>query len=179
MAARYHFLSEYTLTSDREATWRALVDIAAWPGWWQALKRIDIVQEARGDDGVGAVYRNHVRAPTGYGFVYSTEIAEVDHLRRIDVISSGDIVGRGRFLVADAPSGGTDVSFAWLVETPRWWMNVLAPLARPAFTWNHDKLMTDFGHGLAKASGGELRKVRNTARKPGSPGFYVMPALEG
>ena len=61
-------------------------------------------------------YRNHVRAPTGYGFVYSTEIAEVDRLHRIDVISSGDIVGRGRFLVSDGPSGGKHVSFAWLLR---------------------------------------------------------------
>lgn len=179
MAARYHFLSEYTLTSDREATWRALIDVAAWPGWWQGLKRIDIVREARADGGVGAIYRNHVRAPTGYGFVYSTEIAEVDRLRRIDVISSGDIVGRGRFLVSDGPSGGTNVSFAWLVETPKWWMNLFAPIARPAFTWNHDKLMTDFGRGLAKASGGVLTSVDNIARKPGSPDFYEMPAPGG
>lgn len=177
MATQYHFLSEYTLTSDREAIWAALTAVATWPEWWRALKRIDVVKEATSDDGVGAVYRNHVRAPTGYGFVYSTEIADVDRPSRIDVISSGDIVGRGRFLLSDSASGGTDVSFAWLVETPKWWMNLVAPLARPAFTWNHDKLMTDFGHGLAKASGGELTKVGNSTVKPGSPGFHVMPAI--
>jgi hypothetical protein len=71
------------------------------------------------------------------------------------------------------------VSFAWLVETPKWWMNLFAPIARPAFTWNHDKLMTDFGRGLAKASGGVLTSVGNTARKPGAPGFYEMPDLGG
>jgi hypothetical protein len=179
MAARYHFLSEYSLTSDREAIWAALTAVTAWPEWWRWLKRVDVVKEATADDGVGAIYRNHVRAPTGYGFVYSTEIAELDRLSRIEVISSGDIVGRGRFLVADAPSGGRNVSFAWLVETPKWWMNLFAPIARPAFTWNHDKLMTDFGRGLAKASGGELTSVGNTALRPGGPGFYEMPVLEG
>ena len=179
MAARYHFLSEYSLTSDREATWTKLTAVTEWPAWWRWLKRVDVVKEATSDDGVGAIYRNHVRAPTGYGFVYSTEIAEVDRLRRIDIISSGDIVGRGRFIVSDAEAGGTNVSFAWLVETPKWWMNLLAPIARPAFTWNHDRLMTDFGRGLAKASGGLLTSVGNTTFKPGAPGFYEMPALRG
>ena len=54
-----------------------------------------------------------------------------------------------------------------------------APIARPAFTWNHDKLMTDFGRGLAKASRGVPKSVANTALKPGAPGFYEMPALDG
>lgn len=179
MAARYHFLSSYAMTSDREAVWTALSEVREWPSWWRWLRRIDVVREATSEDGVGSIYRNHVRAPTGYGFVYTTEIAEVDRPRRIDVISSGDIVGRGRFLVSDGPSGGTDVSFAWLVETPKWWMNLLAPIARPAFTWNHDYLMTDFGRGLARASGGELTSVANKALGTREAGFFQMPAADG
>jgi hypothetical protein len=179
MAARYHFLSSYTLTSSPEALWPALMEVRTWPSSWKWLKRIDIVREATAEDGVGAIYRNHVRAKTGYGFVYTTEIAEVDDLRRIDVLSAGDIVGRGRFLLSARPDGGTDVSFAWLVETPKWWMNLLAPIARPAFTWNHDYLMSDFGKGLAHHTGGELTNVRNETLSPGSPGFHVLPAADG
>jgi uncharacterized protein YndB with AHSA1/START domain len=71
MAARYHFLSEYTVTSGREAVWAALTAVPEWPGWWRALRRIDTVREPTSSDGVGAIYRNDVRAPTRYGFVYS------------------------------------------------------------------------------------------------------------
>lgn len=176
MAARYHFISSYSLTSDRDAVWEALIDVREWPTWWQWLQRIDVIREPASEDGVGAIYRNHVRAPTGYGFVYSTEIAAADRPRRIDVISSGDIVGMGRFVASDNVAGGTDLLFYWLVETPKWWMNLLAPLARPAFTWNHDRLMTDFGRGLAKASGGELASVSNRALGTREPGFFQMPA---
>ncbi len=178
MAARYHFLSEYVLTSDREAVWATLSAVEQWPAWWRWLKSLDVVREAGSDDGAGARYLLHTTSPTGYGFSYTTEVAEVDRPRRIDVLSSGDIVGRGRFLLTDAPSGGTEVSYVWLVETPKWWMNLLAPIARRGFTWNHDKLMTDFGRGLAKASGGELTMVHNATLKPAAPGFYEMPALE-
>jgi hypothetical protein len=39
----------------------------------------------------------------------------------------------------------------------------------------HDRLRL----GLAKASGGVLTSVGHTTLKPGAPGFYEMPALEG
>jgi hypothetical protein len=63
----------------------------------------------------------------------------------------------------------------WLVGTPQRWMNLLAPIARPAFNRNHDVLMTDFGKGLARASGGELLSAVNRAISPRDPGFQVMP----
>ena len=179
MAARYHFLSDFTMTSGRDAVWTTLVAVEEWPSWWRWLKRIDVIREATSENGVGAVYRNHISSPTGYSFEFQGEVADVEHLRRIDLVLSGELVGRVRYLVSDDPSGGTNVSYAQLVETPKWWMNLFAPLARRAFTWNHDKLMTDFGRGLAKASGGVLTSVGHTALKPGTPGFYEMPALEG
>jgi hypothetical protein len=58
--------------------------------------------------------------------------------------------------------------------------HLLAPIDRPGFTSNHDKLMTDFGKGLARASGGELVTVRNWTLKPGAPaeGWLSVPSLE-
>jgi Polyketide cyclase / dehydrase and lipid transport len=176
VAARYHFISSFSLSSDRDTVWDALTSVEDWPTWWSWLKRIDVIRESASADGVGAIYRNQVRAPAGYGMAYDTEIGGIDPKRRIDVISSGDIVGRGRFLVSDGGSDGTEVSFLWLVETPKRWMNLLAPIARPAFTWNHDKLMTAFGEGLAATTRGTLTSVENVALRPGSPGFYEMPA---
>jgi len=41
---------------------------------------------------------------------------------------------------------------------------------------NHDRLMTDFGRGWVKASGATLVAVRNEVVRPGTPGFYEMPA---
>ena len=177
LAARYHFLSEFTLTSSREAVWAALVAAEAWPSWWRWLKRLEVVRAATSENGVGAVYRNHIGSPTGYSFTFRVEIADTDRLRRIDMALTGEIDGRIRYLLSEGPSGGTHISYAQLVETPKWWMNLLAPIARPGFTWNHDKLMTDFAKGLAQATGGELVTVRNWTLRPGAAGFYEMPAV--
>jgi len=76
--ARYHFLTEFSLMSEREAVWAALTAIRDWPTWWKSLKRVDLERDGTSDGGVGSIYRLHVRAPAGYGFEYSTETVEVD-----------------------------------------------------------------------------------------------------
>ena len=175
MAARYHFVSEFTFRGDADRIWAALVDVATWPSWWSWLKRIDLLREATAPDGVGAVYRNTIRAPAGYGLVYDTELTAIDRQRRIDVDSRGDLLGKGRFFFRSNPDGTVNVAVAWLVATPKRWMTILAPLARPAFSWNHDHLMTAFGRGLARTTGAELLSVRNTTIAPSDPAFQVMP----
>jgi len=179
MAAQYHFLSEYTIRGDPERVWAALRDVSSWPTWWPWLKRVDLVAQPVTPDGVGATYRNTVRAPAGYGFVYDTKITAIEPMRLIDADSSGDIAGRGRFIVQVRPDASIYLAFAWLVETPKLWMTMLAPIARPAFTWNHDRMMSAFGTGLAHVAGAELVSSRNTTVKPGSPGFHVMPQPQG
>jgi hypothetical protein len=74
--------------------------------------------------------------------------------------------------------GTTYLAFVWLVGTPQRWMSFLAPIARPAFNWNHDQMMTAFGSGLAKTAGANLRSSGNKSIAPGAVGFQVMPELD-
>lgn len=165
-AARYHFVSEYTFEGERQAIWRALVDFEHIGQWWEGLERLDIVRPAAGGDGIGLIYRNYVRAPLGYTFDYSCEVVGVEPLRRLDLLASGELVGRGRFLLADNVDGTLSLAFHWMVETPKVWITLLTPIARPIFTRNHDRMMTSFGAGLARASSATLLSVQNTALKP-------------
>jgi uncharacterized protein YndB with AHSA1/START domain len=179
MTTQYHFVSEYVFRGDPESLWRALGDVEAWPSWWPWLKRVERLRDGIGVEHVGAAYRSTVRAPAGYGFVYSATVVDVERLRRIDLHVAGDIVGRGRFLVGTLPSGELTLSFTWLVSTTKRWMSAVAPMARPMFAWNHDRMMKAFGVGLAEAAGLELRSTRLSALAPGSPGFQVMPDPPG
>lgn len=178
MVAQYHFLSEYTFEGGPERIWTALNDVTSWPSWWSWLKRVDVLREPTVAGEPGAIYRNTVRAPAGYGLTYDTEITAIEPMRRIDLDSRGDLLGRGRFLVRPQADDSTYVSFAWLVGTPKAWMSFLAPIARPAFSWNHDQMMTAFGKGLARTAGAGLRSHANTTIAPGTPGFQVMPELD-
>ncbi len=57
--------------------------------------------------------------------------------------------------------GITRVTYDWHVRTTKPWMNLLAPLARPAFSWNHNKLMTEGGKALAGRLGVKLLTSKN------------------
>lgn len=166
MAARYRFLTEFELSSSPSAVEEALRDVTGWPTWWRWARRIDLLTPEHGV--VGARYRNWISTPLLYGFVYDTEIVEVGNdLIRLDV--SGDLAGSGLFRHRSTPDGGSFLSFEWSVETRKRWMNVLAPLARPVFTWNHHLLMSDFGDGLGRASDGDLLHTRHVAPGPSPP----------
>jgi uncharacterized protein YndB with AHSA1/START domain len=172
-AARYNFVSEYILQGERQAIWRALVDFEHIAQWWEGLKRLEIVRPAANGDGTGLIYRNYVRAPLGYTFDYSCEVVGVDPLRRLDLLASGELVGRGRFLLADTTDGSLRLTFHWMVETPKVWITLLTPIARPVFTRNHHRMMISFGVGLARASRAALLSTRNTALSPAADRYDV------
>jgi len=44
----------------------------------------------------------------------------------------------------------TVVCYEWHVRTNRCWINIIAPLARPLFKWNHDQVMRQEAEGLAR-----------------------------
>ena len=46
--------------------------------------------------------------------------------------------------------GSTRVRYDWRVKTTKPWMNLLAPVARPFFKWNHDVIMGWGEEGLRK-----------------------------
>ena len=50
----------------------------------------------------------------------------------------------------------TAVVYEWNVATTKRWMNLLAPLARPVFAWNHDWVMGNGAEGIAAHLGCRL-----------------------
>jgi hypothetical protein len=90
-----------------------------------------------------------------YRLEFDMRITDVDRPYRMDGVAEGELAGTGSWRLYD-DGGATAVLFEWRVRTTRWWMNALAPLARPIFRWNHDRLMRAGGRGLARRLGVEL-----------------------
>jgi hypothetical protein len=70
----------------------------------------------------------------------------------LEVEATGDLVGHGRWRLT-REGDGTLVVYAWDVRTSRRWMNLVAPLLRPVFAWNHAVAMRWGGEGLARRLG--------------------------
>jgi hypothetical protein len=62
--------------------------------------------------------------------------------------ATGELEGTGLWTLSENDNV-TTVLYDWKVVTTRWWMNAIAPIARPIFIWNHNQLMKQGGVGLA------------------------------
>lgn len=140
--ADYAFTTLWQIPAPVAPIWAAITAVERWPQWWRGVKA---VVPLRGGDaqGVGAVYRYTWQSRLPYRLTFIMETTAVEPLRRIEGRAEGELQGVGRWTFAEA-DGTTTVRYDWNVATTRAWMNLLAPLARPLFAWNHDVVM-DWG----------------------------------
>ena len=76
--------------------------------------------------------------------------------------AEGELAGTGRWSL-DQHGEVTTVRYHWDVRTTRPWINLLAPLARPIFTWNSRGVLLEAGEGLARFLGVPLVAAEFTA----------------
>jgi uncharacterized protein YndB with AHSA1/START domain len=152
--ADYAFLTTWLLESPREPVWDAVYDQAGWPRWWRGVEE---AEEVRGgeDRGIGTVSRLVWKSLLPYKVEFEVTTTRVEHLQLLEADAVGELsgVGRWRFYEQD---GITAVLYEWNVATSKVWMNLLAPVARPVFEWNHDWVMARGGEGIAKLLGCKL-----------------------
>jgi hypothetical protein len=130
------------------------------------VHRVDQL-DSGGPDGVGR--RQHLvfttRLPYRLGFDLQTHRVQAPTI--LEAVATGELEGVGRWTLSP-DDGWTLVRYNWDVHTTTWWMNLLAPIARPAFTWNHDALMLDAANSLARQLGAQL-ELSNAAGQPRRP----------
>ncbi len=152
--ADYRFLTSWLLASPREPVWDAIYDQASWPDWWRGVEEASEVGPGE-ESGVGTVARMVWKSllPYRVEFEVTTTRVERPHLLEADAV--GELTGVGRWRLYEE-DGVTAVLYEWNVSTTRAWMNLLAPVARPVFGWNHDWVMARGGEGIANLLGCRL-----------------------
>jgi len=146
--AEYRFLTTWLLEADRERVWDAIYESERWPEWWKGVLEAEKLEE--GDEsGVGQFGRYVWKAKLPYRVEFFIRTTLVDRPGRLEGDASGELAGTGRWRLLEE-DGVTAVIYEWNVRTTRSWMNLLAPLARPAFKGNHDYVMRNGGEGLAR-----------------------------
>jgi len=142
----YRFVTTWILEADRERVWDAIYDSEGWPDWWRGVEAAERL--APGDEhGLGQVGRYVWRSVIPYPVEFEIVSTRVERPHLLEGDASGDLegVGRWRFFEHD---GVTVVIYEWNVRTTKPWMNLIAPIAAPAFRWNHDRLMRNGETGL-------------------------------
>jgi hypothetical protein len=89
--------------------------------------------------------------------VFDTRTVKIEPPHLLEAEATGELVGTGVWqLKEEAGAGAVHVQYDWRVRTTRPWMNLLAPVMRPAFAWNHSVVMRRGGQDLARYLGARL-----------------------
>ncbi len=146
--ARYEFVTIWKVDAPLQAVWDAIYQSEDWPHWWRGVERVEELQA--GDDlGVGAVHRYTWKSKLPYRLRFDMRTVAVEPGSRLEGEAIGELTGYGKWTFT-RENGLTVARYDWNVATTRAWMNVLAPVARPVFRWNHDVVMAWGREGLEK-----------------------------
>jgi hypothetical protein len=146
--AEYRFLTTWLLEAPREQAWDAIEAVERWPEWWRGVVSVEVLE--RGDeDKVGSRYDVVWRSRLPYPVKFEFRVDRVERPGVMEGRAQGELAGTGRWRLFEH-DGVTAVLYEWNVETTKAWMNLLAPVARPVFAWNHDVVMRWGGEGLAR-----------------------------
>jgi hypothetical protein len=145
---QYSFVTVWKLEAPIEDVWEAIKASEKWPSWWKYVAKV--VELKKGDeDGVGGVRRYTWASPLPYKLTFETRVSEVDEPHALVGIATGELSGTGRWQLSQE-GAVTTIQYNWDVATNKRILNLLAPIARPIFSWNHNIVMKAGGDGLAR-----------------------------
>ena len=145
---RYEFVTRWAFPFALERVWEAIYHSEAWPDWWPGT--LQVVELKPGDDtGIGNVRRFTWRGWLPYTLAVEMEVTRIEKFRTIEAVARGELEGFGVWEFSKK-NGITHVRYDWRVSTRKLWMNLMAPLARPFFRWNHNVVMRRGEWGLKK-----------------------------
>lgn len=143
----YKFVTVWDIEASIERVWDVIEDADAWPEWWKGVLSVTALE--KGDEtGVGSVRRTVWRSALPYKLEFDSEVLRVERLKLIEARAFGELDGHGLWRFEEVGPDQTRVQYDWRVKTTKAWMNVLAPIARPVFRWNHDTIMRWGEEGL-------------------------------
>lgn len=144
----YKFLTIWKISAPIEAVYQAIHDTQDWSSWWSNIETVEVLKSANGAS-TGQVERFTFRTELPYKLRFDLRVTRNEFPTLLEGEASGELEGIGRWTLT-REGDGTVVNYLWDVQTTRWWMNLLAPLARPLFARNHEAVMKNGGIALAK-----------------------------
>jgi hypothetical protein len=145
--AEYHLLTVWRIEAPLEKVYAAIENSLCWPEWWPSVRKVE--QTADGDEkGINSVRRYSWQGKLPYRVVFDVRATRIDKLVAIEGTAQGDLEGIGCWKFSRQGSISI-VQYEWHVRSHRWWMNLIAPVARSIFIRNHEQIMSQGGKALA------------------------------
>jgi uncharacterized protein YndB with AHSA1/START domain len=158
---RYAFVTLWHIDAPIDRVWEEIAHPERWPSWWKYVARVEKREEGD-ENGVGSLWHHEWKTALPYTLVFNLRTTRAEKPQILEAASTGELSGTGRWQLTPQASV-TIVRYDWKVSTTKSWMNLLAPLARPLFAWNHKIVMQEGGEGLARLLGARLLQASHSA----------------
>jgi hypothetical protein len=146
--AEFCFVTVWRIDAPLPEVCGAVSRCLLWPDWWKGVEKVEEVDP--GDaEGIGSLRRFTWRGRLPYRLTFDLRVTRIVPLSILEGRASGEVEGVGRWLFSN-DGGVSVVRYEWRVRTNRLWMNIMAPIARPLFKWNHDHVMRQGAEGMAR-----------------------------
>jgi uncharacterized protein YndB with AHSA1/START domain len=149
--AKYEFVTIWHFKSPLAPVWEMIYNSDRWPTWWKGVEDVTLVKEGD-ENNIGSIYRYTWKSKLPYRLRFEMQLTRVEPMKLIEGTAIGELSGKGLWRLSQ-DGEITTVRYDWQVETTKRWMNLLTPIARPLFKWNHDVVMGWGAEGLAKKLG--------------------------
>lgn len=146
--AEIKLITEWRIAAPLAEVYDAITLCLEWPHWWRGGEKVERLVSGNAD-GTGSVYRFTWRGRIPYRLTFDMRVTRVVPFSLIEGQASGEVQGTGQWHFFHG-NGMTVVRYEWHVRLNRWWMNYIAPIARPLFVWNHHQVMRQGAEGLAR-----------------------------
>lgn len=156
--ADYEFVTIWRVESPLEPVWEMIYHSERWPSWWKGVERVELVKKGDEENSVGSIYRYTWKSKLPYRLTFDMQLTRVEPMSIIEGKALGELMGTGRWQLTNE-AGVTTARYDWKVQTTKRWMNLLTPIARPIFKWNHNVVMNWGAESLAKRLGATLIKA--------------------
>jgi uncharacterized protein YndB with AHSA1/START domain len=149
----YNFITTWKIKAPVAAVWAVIYDYESWPAWWKAVTKAETIDEGN-NSGLGKKVRYKWKSILPYTLSFAVTSTKIEYPFIMEGISEGELQGKGKWELEEL-DGITVVRCSWNVNTNKKWMNLLAPLLKPLFNWNHSVAMKWGAEGIAKKVSGE------------------------
>jgi hypothetical protein len=154
--ARFRFHTRWLLDgASIDDVYDAIHRYEAWPEWWPGVEEARELEPPM-PDGTGGLATYTWRSQSGYRLRFRGSALSVERPAELAGSVAGDLVGVGTWRLRRLEGEQVEATYEWDVRTARPWMTLAAPLLRPLFVRNHDRIMRDGGEALAARLGARL-----------------------
>lgn len=155
-ADHYVLITTWRLNAPVAEVWQVLSDAGGWPTWWPFVESVELVAPGEAA-GLHSIWRYTWKTLLPYRLRLELSVTRIEAPAVLEAEVTGDLSGYGSCRIF-RQDPHTLVRYEWNVRTCRPWMKWFAPVARPVFLWNHQRVMQ---HGEA-ALAAVLAGNRNT-----------------